>query len=164
MERKGISLDVDLLEERLKTKATLVSARKNTGIDELKEAIINYRYISDQPCVNASIIAPEYFDRLRKAFPHQSLYKLWLVITQDVNFGNINRNEISSSDLFETKSHTELKQLQHKETILRYQFINGVLKETMKVDANSAKDLRSRLDRVLTHKVWGYAIFLVFFY
>jgi ferrous iron transport protein B len=29
----------------------------------------------------------------------------------------------------------------------------------MKVDASSAKDLRSRLDRVLTHKVWGYAIF-----
>ena len=159
MERKGISLDVDLLEERLKTKVTLVSARKNTGIDELKEAIINYRHISDEPCVNASIIAPEYFDRLRKAFPNQSLYKLWLVITQDVNFGNINRNEISSSELFETKSHTELKKLQHKETILRYQFINGVLKETMKVDASSAKDLRSRLDRVLTHKIWGYAIF-----
>ncbi|MBO2543767.1 ferrous iron transport protein B [Salegentibacter sp. BDJ18] len=159
MERKGISLDVDLLEERLKTKVTLVSARKNTGIDELKEAIINYRHISDEPCVNASIIAPEYFHRLRKAFPNQSLYKLWLVITQDVNFGNINRNEISSSELFETKSHTELKKLQHKETILRYQFINGVLKETMKVDASSAKDLRSRLDRVLTHKVWGYAIF-----
>ncbi|PRX43232.1 ferrous iron transport protein B [Salegentibacter salegens] len=159
MERKGISLDVDLLEERLKTKVTLVSARKNTGIDELKEAIINYRHISNEPCVNASIIAPEYFERLRKAFPNQSLYKLWLVITQDVNFGNINRNEISSSDLFDTKSHTELKKLQHKETILRYQFINGVLKEAMKVDASSAKDLRSRLDRVLTHKVWGYAIF-----
>lgn len=159
MERKGISLDVDLLEERLNTKVVLVSARKNTGIDELKEAIINYRHISDEPCVNASVIAPEYFDRLRKAFPKQSLYKLWLVITQDVNFGNINRKEITNSDHFDTKSHTELKKLQHKETILRYQFINGVLKETMKVDASSAKDLRSRLDRILTHKVWGYTIF-----
>ncbi|HKL35813.1 MAG TPA: ferrous iron transport protein B [Salegentibacter sp.] len=159
MERKGISLDVDLLEERLSTKVVLVSARKNTGIDELKEAIINYRHISDEPCVNASVIAPEYFDRLRKAFPNQSLYKLWLVITQDVNFGNINRKEITDSNYFDTKSHTELKRLQHKETILRYQFINGVLKETMKVDASSAKDLRSRLDRILTHKVWGYAIF-----
>jgi ferrous iron transport protein B len=35
---------------------------------------------------------PEYFERLRKNFPHQSLYKLWLVITQDVNFGNVNGN------------------------------------------------------------------------
>ena len=159
MERKGISLDVDLLEERLKTKVCLVSARKNTGIDELKEAIINYKHISDEPCVNASVIAPEYFERLKKAFPNQSIYKLWLVITQDVNFGNINRKEITNSAYFETKSHTELKKLQHKETILRYQFINGVLKETLTVDSSSAKDLRSRLDRILTHKVWGYVIF-----
>jgi ferrous iron transport protein B len=159
MERKGISLDVDLLEEHLKSQVVLVSARKNSGIDELKKAIINYRHISDEPCVNASVIAPEYFESLRKAFPNQSLYKLWLVITQDVNFGNVNRKEISHSDGFITKNETELKRLQHKETILRYQFINGVLKETLKVDVGAAKDLRSRLDRILTHKVWGYFIF-----
>jgi len=159
MERKGISLDVDLLEQHLKSQVVLVSARKNSGIDELKEAIINYRHISDEPCVNASVIASEYFESLRKAFPNQSLYKLWLVITQDVNFGNLNRKEISHIDGFITKNETDLKRLQHKETILRYQFINGVLKETLKVDVGAAKDLRSRLDRILTHKIWGYFIF-----
>ncbi|MCG9971325.1 ferrous iron transport protein B [Christiangramia crocea] len=159
MERKGITLDVELLEERLKTKVALVSARKRMGIEYLKELIINYKHIPVEPCVNASIIDPDYFDNLRKAFPNQSLYKLWLVITQDVNFGNINRSEINSSSDFYTKSKSDLKRLQQKETILRYQFINGVLKETMTVDKNAATDLRSRLDRILTHKVWGYVIF-----
>ncbi|MFC4026708.1 ferrous iron transport protein B [Zunongwangia endophytica] len=159
MERKGISLDIDALEERLNTSIALVSARKNMGIDKLKELIINYRNISTTPCVNASVIDPDYFDSLRKAFPKQSLYKLWLVITQDVNFGNINRNELSKNSSFSTKPVSELKRLQQKETIHRYQFINGVLKETLTVNAHAAKDLRSRLDRVLTHKVWGYVIF-----
>ncbi|QYA24979.1 ferrous iron transport protein B [Gramella sp. MT6] len=159
MDRKGISLDVELLEERLKTKIALVSARKRMGIDYLKELIINYRHIPIEPCVNASIIDPEYFGNLRKAFPNQSLYKLWLVITQDVNFGNINRGELKKNSDFSTKSVSDLKRLQQKETILRYQFINGVLRETMKVDKNAATDLRSRLDRILTHKVWGYFIF-----
>ncbi|WBL25572.1 ferrous iron transport protein B [Zunongwangia sp. HGR-M22] len=159
MERKGISLDIDALEERLNTSIALVSARKNMGIDRLKELIINYRNISKTPCVNASVIDPDYFDSLRKAFPKQSLYKLWLVITQDVNFGNINRNELSKNSSFSTKPVSELKRLQQKETIHRYQFINGVLKETLTVNAHAAKDLRSRLDRVLTHKVWGYFIF-----
>lgn len=159
MVRKGISLEVDLLEERLKTKVALVSARKNSGIDELKELIINYRHIPTEPCVNASIIDPDYFDRLRKAFPNQSLYKLWIVITQDVNFGNINRHEIGKKSDFNTKSVSDLKRLQQKETILRYQFINGVLREAMTIDKNAATDLRSRLDRLLTHKVWGYVIF-----
>ena len=54
MERKGISLDVELMEKRLQTKIALVSARKKTGIDELKELIINHRQISTEPCVNAS--------------------------------------------------------------------------------------------------------------
>ena len=159
MERKGISLDVELMEKRLKTKIALVSARKKTGIEELKELIINYRQISSEPCVNAYTIAPDYFDRLRKAFPNQSLYKLWLVITQDVNFGNLNRKTLEQTSDFQTKEKSELKRLQQKETIVRYQFINGVLKETFKKDITTAKDLRSRLDRVLTHQVWGYFIF-----
>ncbi|WP_373057329.1 ferrous iron transport protein B [Zunongwangia sp. H14] len=159
MERKGISLDVNLLEERLKTKVALVSARKRQGIEELKELIINYRHITTEPCVNASVIDPEYFGRLRKAFPNQSLYKLWLVITQDVNFGKINRHEVNKSHDFNPKSASDLKRLQQKETILRYQFINGTLKEAMTVDVNAATDLRTRLDRILTHKVWGYVVF-----
>lgn len=159
MDRKGISLDIPVLEKELKTKIALVSSRKNTGIDYLKELIIQYQNLSTEPCVNASSIDPTYFDRLRQAFPNQSLYKLWLVITQDVNFGNLNRKSILPDSDFTPKAHAELKRLQQKETIARYQFINGVLKQGFSKDVNAAKDLRGRLDRILTHKVWGYAIF-----
>ncbi|GER58785.1 ferrous iron transport protein B [Patiriisocius marinus] len=160
MKRKAISLDIELLEERLETKIALISSRKNEGFDYLKELITNYKTLSVKPCLNASVIAPEYFDRLRKAFPNQDLYKLWLVITQDVNFGKLDRQEMSSVASFKTESISNLKRLQQKETIARYQFINGVLKETLTIDTANAKDLRSRLDRVLMHKVWGYVIFI----
>jgi ferrous iron transport protein B len=156
MEQKGITLDIPYLEEHLKTNIALVSSRRGFGIVELKKLITTYKTISSEPCLNASVIDPQYFDSLRKAFPHQLLYKLWLVITQDVNFLNLERKEIKSSF---TKSHSDLKRLQQKETIKRYQFINDVLKEGLKVDIAVAKDFRSKLDRVLTHKVWGYAIF-----
>ncbi len=156
MKYKGITLNIPLLEEKLKTKIALISSRKGLGIAELKELIVNYKSISSEPCLNASSIDPVYFDNLRKTFPNQLLYKLWLVITQDVNFLNLDRNEIRSSF---TKSHADLKRLQQKETIKRYQFINDVLKEGQQIDKANAKDLRSRLDRVLTHKFWGYVIF-----
>ncbi|SHG54131.1 ferrous iron transport protein B [Flavobacterium micromati] len=158
MKFKGISLNIPYLEEQLKTKIALISSRKGFGIPELKEMIVNYRSLSTESCLNASIIDPEYFDSLRKAFPNQLLYKLWLVITQDVNFLNLDRNEIRSSF---TKSHSDLKRLQQKETIKRYQFINDALKEGLKIDSSVAKDYRSKLDRVLTHKVWGYVIFFL---
>jgi ferrous iron transport protein B len=156
MKFKGISLDIPYLEEQLKTKIALISSRKGYGIDELKNLIINYTSLSSEPCLNASSIDSEYFDTLRKTFPNQLLYKLWLVITQDVNFMNLERKEIRSSF---TKSHSDLKRLQQKETIKRYQFINDVLKVGHKIDTSIAKDFRSKLDRVLTHKFWGYFIF-----
>jgi len=156
MKYKGISLNIPLLEEKLKTKIALISSRKGYGIDELKNLIVNYKTLSSEPCLNASSIDPAYFDTLRKTFPNQLLYKLWLVITQDVNFLNLDRNEVRSSF---TKSHSDLKRLQQKETIKRYQFINDVLKEGQTIDNSIAKDFRSRLDRVLTHKFWGYVIF-----
>lgn len=159
MVRKGISLDVDLLEERLKTKIAVVSTRKGIGIDTVKELIADYKNLSTEPCVDTTVIAPEYFSGLKKTFPDHDLYKLWLVITQDVNFTKLDKKLVQDTSDFTTKSKAELKRLQQKETILRYQFINGVLKEGYKVDVNAAKGFRASLDRVLTHKVWGYVIF-----
>lgn len=161
MAYKGITLDVGYLEQQLKTKIALVSTRKKKGIDDLKELISNYKDLSVEPCMHASEIDKPYFDGLRKAFPNQLLYKLWLVITQDVNFGKTDRNEINAVTDFKTKSKADLKRLQQKETIKRYQFINDTLKVGQTIDLKSAKDLRIKLDRILTHKVWGYVIFLI---
>jgi len=156
MEYKGISLDLPHLEQELKTKIALVSSRKGLGIEALKNLIVSYKTLSTEPCLNASEIDPEYFNHLRTTFPNQLLYKLWLVITQDVNFAHLDRHEIRNSF---TRSQSELKRLQQKETIKRYQFINNVLKVGQTIDKTIAKDFSSRLDRILTHKIWGYVIF-----
>ncbi len=159
MKRKAISLNIKELEEKLGTKIVLLSSRKKTGIETLKSLISNYNSLSLTPCINSSKIAPEYFERLQKTFPNQDLYKLWLVVTQDVNFGKLNRKKINGIQPFQTESITNLKRLQQKETIARYQFINDTLKETLSIDSKNAKDLRSRFDKILTHKFWGYVIF-----
>ncbi|HRE77695.1 MAG TPA: ferrous iron transport protein B [Flavobacterium sp.] len=157
MELKGISLDIPALEETLKTKIALVSSRKATGISELKNLIVDYKNLSTEACLNASEIDSDYFNNLRRIFPNQQLYKLWLVISQDVNFGELTKNVILDNSF--SKSDEELKKLQHKETVKRYQFINDLLKIGKKVDVSKAKDLRSKLDKILTHKVGGYVIF-----
>lgn len=158
MQLKGIELNIPLLEKELQTKIALVSSRKKIGIEKIKELILNYESLPTKPCLNASCIDVEYFDKLKKAFPNQLVYKLWLVITQDVNFLNLDRNEMKSSF---TKSHADLKRLQQKETIKRYQFINETLKLGQKIDQSKASDIRAKLDRVITHKVFGYLIFFV---
>jgi ferrous iron transport protein B len=161
MSKKGITINLSLLEEKLDTKIALVSTRKNKGIDRIRELIADYKNLSTRPNLNASVIAPDYFERLRTVFPNEDLYKLWLVITQDVNFSPIDKKPITITEDFQTMSKSELKRLQQKETIYRYKFINDILRETYQVDRTKAKGFRAGLDRVLTHKVFGYLIFFV---
>ena len=160
MTRKGITLDIDLLEAKFHTKIALISTRKNSGITELKQLIESYKTISTEPCLDTTTIDTDYFQSLEKAFPNQDIYKLWLVITQDANFGKITRQELDVSK-FKTKSNQELKRLQQKEAIKRYQFINTILKEGQMIDRSKATGLRSKLDRLLINKVWGYMIFFI---
>lgn len=157
MDVKGITLDIPFLEKQFKTRIALISSRKKIGIDNLKMMIVEYQKLSTQPCLNASSIDVPYFDSLRKAFPSQSLYKLWLVITQDVNFSKVDKNVVDTNNF--AKPNSELKRLQQKETIKRYQFINDVLKTGRTVDTAKATDFQGKLDRILTHKIWGYVIF-----
>ena len=161
MKRKGITIDIPLLEEKLDTKIALISTRENKGLDLLKELLVNYRQLSTDPTIALESIDQAYFNNLKKTFPNQKVYKLWLVITQDVNFAKIDRNRVSDATDFKTQSEPHLKRMQQKETVRRYQFINNILKETLVIDREAATDLRTRLDRILIHKFWGYVIFFV---
>ncbi|MGB0656583.1 MAG: FeoB small GTPase domain-containing protein, partial [Flavobacteriaceae bacterium] len=149
MKRKGISIDLEQLQADLGTQVILTSMRHQDGVVALKEALVNYRQLPTTPLLDLQTIDVDYFSRLQKTFPSESLYKLWLVITQDVNFSSLERNRIQASSDFKIQSDAVLKRLQQKETIKRYQIINQTLKQAYQVDSNVATDLRSRIDRIL---------------
>ena len=161
MKRKGISLNIPFLEEALDTKIALVSTRQDKGLEVLKDAILNFRQLSTAQSISLNSIDKEYFKNLKKTFPNQSIYKLWMIITQDINFVKIDRKRISDATDFKTLAPSYLRRLQQKETVKRFQFINKVLKQGLNINLEAASDFRSRFDRVLIHKFWGYVIFFV---
>ena len=131
MKRKGIKIDLEKLEQKLDTKVVFVSTRLNYGIYKLKQTLVDYRTISNAPLMDTSSIEKDYFESLKNAFPNQSLYKLWLIITQDVNFTPLKRQKVPDSSKFKTQPKSYLKKLQQQETIKRYQTINQILKSQM---------------------------------
>ncbi|MCH3881519.1 MULTISPECIES: ferrous iron transport protein B [Tenacibaculum] len=160
MHKKGISIDLTALKEELNSEIVLISARKNEGIDAVKAAIIK-SYVSAKAlpmCAVNHKIDPAYFDKLKEISSEHSLYELWLMVTQK-NFPNSISEDQKQQLLAFNKDVSKLKKYQHKETIYRYQEINKILKKTYIVDKTKATDLRSRLDRIFTHKIFGYVIF-----
>ena len=161
LKKKGIQIDHEALEMALKTKVILMSARKNIGIDELKEAIINYNSLNTSSVADVSErIRGFFFEHIKDAFPQYSLYKSWLLITRDEPTTFITPEIQDKLDLFRSKED-KIKHFQHKEAIYRYQVIHEILKKTYQVDRAKGSDLRGILDRILTHKVFGYVIFAV---
>lgn len=161
MSALGVALDVLALEKALDTRISLISTRKNSGIDALKQLLVEHESLSENSVLDINKVDLAYFEGLKKTFPRISLYKLWLAITQDVNFMPIERQSIADQSGFSTKSKEELKRMQHRETVLRYQFINEALKRGYEKDFSKADGFQGQLDRLFTHKVWGYLIFFV---
>lgn len=160
MHKKGISIDLTLLKEELNTEVVLISARKNEGIKAIKEAIIRCHVAAKAYplCGVNSKIDADYFDALKTISPNYSLYELWLMVTQN-NFPDSIATEEKEKLIAFQQDISKLKKYQHKETIYRYQEINKILKKTYVIDQSKATGLRSRLDRVFTHKIWGYVLF-----
>ncbi len=156
MEKKGISIDINRLEKELQTKVVLISAKKNKGISELKEVLANYSSLNSVSNFTtvANKIDTDYFSELQKINTSSSLYELWLSVTQKTFLENSKEDLSSFLD-----DVTKLNKYQQKETIYRYQRINEILKKTYVLDRAKAKDVRSRLDRIFTHKFFGYFIF-----
>lgn len=135
MQLKGISINKENLEKQLDTTIILTSTRNNTGISELKNAIQNFEKLSEKPVFSSDI----------------STYKNWLTSTY----------KIGLIDIKDKQKQIEVKKEQHQETIKRYQFINSVLKGNFEKDNTKAIDFDSRLDKILTHKFFGFVIFIV---
>ena len=160
MNRKGITIDLSLLRKELNTEVILISARKNEGIKEVKEAIIRCHVAAKASplCGVNSKIDTDYFDRLKEISPNYSLYELWLMVTQN-NFPETVTKEEKEQLLAFKQDVSKLKKYQHKETIYRYQEINKILKKTYIIDKTKATDLRGKLDRIFTHRIFGYVLF-----
>ncbi|HBK71156.1 MAG TPA: ferrous iron transport protein B [Flavobacteriaceae bacterium] len=159
MKKKGITIDIDLLKQELNAEVLLISARKNIGIEALKGAIVNYKKINTSVIADiADRIDAEFFNKVKATFKEVSLYKAWLLITQYHNFSTIDHQLKIQIESFR-KDSSSLKKMQNRETILRYQYINTILNKTYTVNVDEATGLRYKLDKILTHKIFGYIIF-----
>ena len=162
MKRKGITIDLKLLKKELSNEVVLLSVRKDPeiGVEEVKKAIVKtYKSAKAFPLCNVNNrIDPAYFDRLKEINPKYSIYELWLMITQNSFPDKISEDEKKALLTFKNDSKN-LKKYQHKETIYRYQKINEILKKTYLADRSKATDLRAKLDKVFTHKIFGYILF-----
>ena len=152
-ERKGISIDEKVLEREFQTPVVKISVRKHQAIHRLKKRL-------SEPIAAARDTT---FD-LRKLPGLQedttTAPPSYRALLSDFSTAPSRPKPHSSADPGRSERRADSRQLRLKESIYRYQAIHQILKQAVRVDKTQARDFSSKLDRALTHKFWGYIIFV----
>lgn len=158
--RKGIEIDVEKLEHAFGVKVVLVNARKGEGIDVLKKSIIELTHELRPPIFDVRSFAANYAESARKILGYNGDYTAWLIATQVDELSYLSAEKKDEIEQLTLRSNIDTKKLRIKETIQRYKIVNDLLKEAVTVNPNLDRSWTGRLDRIITHKVYGVAILL----
>jgi ferrous iron transport protein B len=154
-QKAGISIDVKRLSNRLGIPVVPVSARNKTGLDELESVIAEhieapaYRFLDaasiNWPAVN--LILKNFKDDSMKEF--HALYKAHELFATDEKW----RQQLADAGFSPNAAQAE-------ESLLRY----GIIAQHLEACAGKATgnvNFTQKIDKWITHKVWGYMIFLL---
>ena len=159
--RSGIEISVDALSNKLGVQVVPISARSQEGISKLKQAIVNYSKIPLQVnSIEVESIAPELIRKIQSQLQVDLPYVALQMAHQHEQLSFLNSAESDRIEEMEREFSFHSQKAQATETIARYNFINDVLFDTISFNADpKLETISNRIDKVLTHKVFGFVIF-----
>ncbi|WP_167297391.1 MULTISPECIES: ferrous iron transport protein B [unclassified Pedobacter] len=161
--KQGIEIKLDKLAEKLGIQVVSISARNNIGIDKLKQAIANTNKIATQyQDVDVNFLAPEAINAIKSKLNSDNDYYALQVLHQHEHLTFFTEKEQEEIEHIEQSHHFESSKIQAAETIARYKHLSTILSDVV-IDKGTEKkfSFSDKLDAILTHKVWGFAIFLL---
>ncbi len=140
--RMGLSYNLALLEKELGAPVISINARVGVGIEEFKEALTKKITPDGTSFFDVTELAKDQIFNYLKEHPSDTTY--WAL------------QQLTTQDKIEQKDR-----VQAKDTTLRYGKINRLVKKVeIKKEGVEIMPFSDKIDKILTHKIGGYAIFL----
>ncbi|RMG20276.1 MAG: ferrous iron transport protein B, partial [Bacteroidetes bacterium] len=152
MEKQQSRLDTDRLSAMLGIPVVAISARKAHGLQALKKAISDQIQASSRRFLH---IPPQFQPRIEQAkakLNTQSDYLAYQALLRPAEFGLNGQHGLMPIEGAEGLIRNEL--------LVRYDHIDNILSDVLVRQTADVPRLTRLLDRVLIHKVWGYAVFV----
>ncbi|MEB0248592.1 ferrous iron transport protein B, partial [Mucilaginibacter sp. 5B2] len=160
--KAGISIEINKLAEKLGVPIITVSARKLEGIDELKTAI-SYanKFALQQDSIDVNSIAPGIIESISKEFGTDNPYFALQLAHQHETLKFLTPAQSERIEELEKEHGFHTQKAQASETIARYNYINDLLYDTVKTPVTAHDEsISNKIDKVLTHRVFGFVIFI----
>jgi ferrous iron transport protein B len=159
--KDGIQIDINSLSKKLGVPIVPISARRNEGIDELKKNI-SYanKFALQQDSIDVRSIAPQLVGAIGEEMQVDNPYFALQLAHQHETLTFLSQSESSRIEELELEHHFHSQKAQAAETIARYNYINDLLYDTVtKQEAAQEESTSNRIDKVLTHRIFGFFIF-----
>lgn len=158
--KAGISYDLNLLSKKLGVQVVPINARKGVGIDELKKQFTANVAAPSKKIFSICEEAMPAVHEVRGALNVDNDYEAYLFLEQPQSLKFLSKEKQATVDNIRSQHTFFPGKFQGAETIQRYGFIQDLLNEVTLTNSDASwKQYSSRLDRILTHKVWGYVSF-----
>jgi ferrous iron transport protein B len=158
--KAGVTYDLKVLSQRLGIPVVPINARNGIGLEELKKQITQPLTIKENPVIDIWDEAKAPVKELRELLKVDNDYEAYQFLEQPRSLHFLSKEDQQVVADLRKKYNFFPGKFQGAETIQRYSVIQDLLNDvTLKAANQSWKQYSSRLDRILTHKVWGYVIF-----
>ena len=158
----GITINIDLFSKKLGVPVIPIAARKGEGITQLKTAIGFANKIAlQEDSIDIEAIAPQLIAQISNELELSNPYYALQLAHQHETIKFISSAQSDRIEELEKEFSFHSQKAQASETIARYNFINDLLYDTVKIPVTAHDEtLSNKIDRVLTHKIFGFVIFI----
>lgn len=155
-QRKGIHIREDLLSEQLGIPVIKVNGRQQTGIEELKNRLMNQSFKPSSSVFSIPDAMRQMLDELAQVTGETNAYKNLIQAHRWKEVDQIPAEARRILDFYEFNPEA----WQSKETLERFRIIDDVLIDvTERTTHFHAQEWSGRIDGILTHRIGGYVIF-----
>jgi ferrous iron transport protein B len=160
--KQGIVIDIEKLKTALGVHVIPAVVREMEGINDIRFSLLASYPIAVNDIMPATNLAPETIEEIKKHFPVKSNYDAYLLAG---NFDSVPLSQITDekklllSQIISKHAFSKVK-MQSAETLERYKTISVLMKSCVSQVETTGKSFTRTIDNIITHRIWGYAIFL----
>ncbi len=158
-EKRGLELDLRNLSIDLGVEIIPTNSRTGSGIDELKKAIPKNRSSSKSLFFDPQPICKEAIDEINDSFELENNYLAFQYLQQSSNVRFWEDEQRARVNSIIEKNNLDLKELQKEESSQRYAKIEQLVDRNLKRSKPNTH-VNRKIDRIITHPILGYVIFL----
>ena len=161
--KSGVQIDVQKLHQVFGVLIIPIEARTGKGIPALKDQLAKHSSSNGavHPAVfEAKNFAGEAIEMVKSGMGNRSDYAAYQLLQQYRINDSLSDSEKALLSGIEASTGFNNHELRKTETIYRYRAITQILEAILSEKKLFSDTLSDKLDKVLTHRIWGYVIFL----